>query len=412
MTALCSGGASGPKPGVNEVIIFSGSALATLLGNSGTPWGIAAAGALGVATYEATGLCTSDPPAEPTITGADWLALFTLGDLAAHIIAIEKFNALVTRAAWFSLCQCTSVATPSQPVVPPPADMPTLPAIGPSPCFSKSIQHTAIYDPTSADVTGIQNALGPVGAQVNQVRGSVTEHATKLPSPLPTTAEFTFATPASPSLAEGSTISVYFYTAANAQIGTFEVGPGYLASHTYKSTIAIPATADHWFISHSNTAVSPPTANDTIALTMVCSGGSPTSLSTPCITDPATMAVLEQILSYVTLTQRQLAPFAYVASTSHAGLTGDGSFDIQGLLGVKIALTTVPASLGVAAGTPEEHFDLGFVTFGSADGYPHSIRIEHNPQLALPARCSAFTKFAYTLHPGVVATITELVREP
>jgi len=66
----------------------------------------------------------------------------------------------------------------------------------------------------------------------------------------------------------------------------------------------------------------------------------------------------------------------------------------------------------VTFGSPDEHFDLGFLTFGTPDGYPTSIRIDHNPQLALPARCGAYTDLAYTLHPGVVATITELRREP
>jgi hypothetical protein len=117
-------------------------------------------------------------------------------------------------------------------------------------------------------------------------------------------------------------------------------------------------------------------------------------------------------MAMVTLIQRQIVPFAYVTGTSHAGLTGTGSFGISGLLGVKVALTSDPTSLGVRAGTPAELFDRGFVTLGTPDGYPSDYRLEHNPTIILPPRCSAFTTLGYTLHPGVTATITELVREP
>jgi hypothetical protein len=123
------------------------------------------------------------------------------------------------------------------------------------------------------------------------------------------------------------------------------------------------------------------------------------------------VGALQQILGIVTLLQRQIAPFAYIASTVHAGLTGSGSFAIQGLLGVKLALTSIPAGIGNIAGTPQEFFDVGFVTFGSPDGYDHSVRIEHNPQITLPPRCSAFTTFGYSLPPGVVVDVTELIRE-
>jgi len=69
---------------------------------------------------------------------------------------------------------------------------------------------------------------------------------------------------------------------------------------------------------------------------------------------------------------------------------------IQGLIGCKVDITTLPTQLGVTFGSPDEHFDLGFLTFGTPDGYPTSIRIDHNPQLALPARCGT----RHTLHPG------------
>ncbi len=113
----------------------------------------------------------------------------------------------------------------------------------------------------------------------------------------------------------------------------------------------------------------------------------------------------------MTLIQRQAVPFAYINGAVHSDLSGAGAFAISGILGVRMEVTTLPGYLGRLGSSPTEYFDAGFVTFGTADGYPHSIRVEHNPQVELPARCSAFTQFAYDLQPGVVIRVTELVRE-
>jgi len=142
-------------------------------------------------------------------------------------------------------------------------------------------------------------------------------------------------------------------------------------------------------------------------------GAAPGSAVQPCCPpDPFTQGMLDQILSLVTLIQRQAVPFAYVASTAHAGISGAGSFSIPALLGVKVGWTTTPSELGVEGTSPETVFDAGWITFGTTDGYPTSVRLEHSPQIIMPARCSAYTELAYDLHPGVVVTITELVREP
>jgi hypothetical protein len=132
-----------------------------------------------------------------------------------------------------------------------------------------------------------------------------------------------------------------------------------------------------------------------------------------------TTALLEQVLSGVnaavqaiTLIQRQAVPFAYVPSTVHTALSGAGALSISGLIGIKIAVTSLPSTLGVEGTSPPKHFDLGYVTFGTIDGFGQAVRLERNPQVILPPRCSAFTDLDYDLAPGVVVTITELRREP
>jgi hypothetical protein len=144
-----------------------------------------------------------------------------------------------------------------------------------------------------------------------------------------------------------------------------------------------------------------------------CNGDTPGGTASGCCPpDPAVNLLLESVLQLTTLIQRQAVPFAYLTSTVHSGLTGAGSIDIFGLLGVAVTVDTIPDSRGRSGTTPTEYFDLGYITFGVVDGFPHSVKLEHNGQLIMPARCSVFTSLSYDLTPGVEITITELVREP
>jgi hypothetical protein len=135
-------------------------------------------------------------------------------------------------------------------------------------------------------------------------------------------------------------------------------------------------------------------------------------LSPCCPPDPVSQSTLDAILQVVTLIQRQAAPFSYVVGTNHTALTGHGSFAVSGLIGVSVDVTTLPTSYGTRDGSPVELFDVGFVTLGTADGYEMSRRIDHDGALVLPPGAGVYTAVGYTLAPGVVVAIRELVREP
>jgi len=143
-----------------------------------------------------------------------------------------------------------------------------------------------------------------------------------------------------------------------------------------------------------------------------CGGAAPGGTQQPCCPpDAATQAQLDQILQLVTIIQRQAAPFAYVYGANHTALSGHGSFAVSALIGVSVDVTTLPASYGQRDGSPVELFDIGYVTLGTADGYETSRRIDHDGALVLPPAAGAFTSVGYTLSPGVVVSIRELVRE-
>jgi len=112
----------------------------------------------------------------------------------------------------------------------------------------------------------------------------------------------------------------------------------------------------------------------------------------------------------VQLIQRQGVPFGYLAATAHAGLTGEGQITVEHLIGVSVEYTTIPSYLGVQLGVPDELLFLGRLNLGSDRGWERRIVLANSPSLVFPIS-AAITKIGYTFAPGIVATITELVRE-
>ncbi len=129
-------------------------------------------------------------------------------------------------------------------------------------------------------------------------------------------------------------------------------------------------------------------------------------------TDPFTQGTLNSILQLVTLIQRNTTPFAYIPGASHSGLTGSSVLTIPSCIGVLITLTTVPAWVGVEAGSPTTLFEAGWIAWGNTDGFTAREFISASPQLSLPNEAQQFTRLGYTIAPGVVATIQELYAEP
>lgn len=122
-------------------------------------------------------------------------------------------------------------------------------------------------------------------------------------------------------------------------------------------------------------------------------------------------AQLAAVLSDVTLVQRQGVPFAYIRGTAHVGLIGLGDFTVSGLIGLAVDFTTIPPIYPPIAGDPATYHKLAKITIGTMDGWERSWHATHDPYLILPI-VGAITKVGYNLPDGIVATITELVREP
>lgn len=336
--------------------------------------------------------CAIDPPALPTFTAAESKALvsFILGpDFDS---GLAKFGDLIQHLAWLELCHCTSGTPSAYPVAPaPPAGTPVLaspPLVTPAGC-----QFVPGWAGTLGSGNANNDAFFAAGLNPTSFQGTfIWSSAGAGPHPTQTYS-VSFSGPGLPA-----------GTGTRSQAATINVPLTML--------VPVPAGATRIFLSVSCTPGGTDTTTTSNTL-LYCDGAVPGVPATACCPpDPATELQLQAILRMVTLIQRQAVPFAYLTGTAHAGLTGSGNLEIAGLIGAKVTLTSVPGSLGLAGALPQEVFDAGFLTWGTDDGYPQSERIRHTPYLSMPSRCSAFTDLSYDLHPGVVATITELVREP
>lgn len=414
MTALCSGGPSGPKPAFGQFIYVGPAALGALLNNVPTPWAVAFAAAIGAITYDLSVYCTTDPPATPTLTAQDFFDLIQIAPLTpAYIVAQQKLQTWVASLVWWQFCQCTSVTTPAPPTPPSaPSGLPQVnPTTGPfvspaTPCYtytSPEFQMVSVFGtgnkPTTLGDPHTQAGAAPWPPGVTYIDLIVTRTSFGATHD---SADVTFRVTDNPAFTAGTNSKLISAvpvgtTTYNILGGPQSIGPRW-----------------GWFIDTFSDSTPSTITTDKFRYTVnaYCGGQTPSAGPAPCCPpDPTLQFQVDQILEYVKLIQRQAVPFAYVPGTVHTGLSGSGVLSISGLLGAKVNLTTIPAHLGRTGTAPTELFEAGFITWGTADGYPQSVRLEHAQQISLPSRCSAFTDLAYDLAPGVVATITELKRE-
>lgn len=340
-------------------------------------------------TIDVPTFCAAEPPSLPVLDAGDILSIVTGGRLGTFLVGLSKARQFLEYYAWYSLCHCLVDATP-----PPPA--PQSPPSG-----------IPVVNPPGAG-TGTVNCASQVSAQ-QSVPSSTFVNQAAFALPLGAqTLDITMQNIVFGATPGGMQWAYRFLdTSGNSLVGSPTLAP-VASGVTRTDTVTILPNASRFEASVTAGAVTQ--TNKAQTSVVVNCNPSPTPVVNPI--DPEASGLLHQILNLVTLIQRQIVPFAYVSGAVHAGLSGSGNLEVQGLVGARVDLTTVPGALGREGALPEEIFEAGFLTWGTDDGYPQSETIRHTPYVSLPPRASVFVDLAYDLHPGVVATITELVREP
>jgi hypothetical protein len=338
---------------------------------------------------------------------------FPFVDVGAYVTAVAKFYTFIKYWAWFQFCECSTIATPAPAAAPgAPANLPQLyPSVGTppfaAPCWDKlAVRQTG---GTLALNKNISAALLPPGATRASSNAGIAGLEIAMPNPRPTHVTVT-ATGNNDDPGGCIDIVVQFSNAAGAQTG--QTGVTVCNGATSTADFDIPAASTYWEVG-MDTQLGTLSLSASVEVKAFCGGNTGTTVTAPCCPpDPVLSGQLQQLLVLVTLLQRQLVPFAYISSTAHAGLTGAGSIVVQGLLGVRIDLTTVPGSVTQDASTPPFLFNVGWVSAMDANGFIEETRAHSVHQVWFPRVAADATLIGYSFTAGVVATITELQREP
>lgn len=395
--SVCSSGISQQKPGTTDDIMLTELLLQGAV-LSRAPWLSPFIGyASSKIILHLPTFCAVDPPADPGVTAADVLGLIALGPGPLTNGAALKVEQLIERLAWDYFCECaTGTLTPPAPVTAPVG----LPAIDPG-GYVPPVQYTPcqVADfPTAVDLE----------ADDSLIRG-VLDFAGKNA----TSARVTGSSDVDP-IDGGPVITLDLVWSSNIDSvqtilhdDTFtipETGP-------FSFTALVPTGAnflDTELLADSGTG----TSSIVIKTELFCDGQTPGGTVTPCCPpDPSLLAYLSQILGVVTLIQRQNAPFAYVFGPVHSGLSGTGTIDVQGVLGLLLN-TSVPDRAGRDAGTPVQVFECGWINLATDDGYTERFFVANDSQLIIPRAAGIFTHIGYTFPDDVTCTVTELLREP
>ena len=393
MTSICAGGTSGAKPAFAAVVDYSSGLIASILASRGLGWLIPVVPLAGLPPLILATFCASDPPAVPTFTAAEANALIELTFGADFTSGVSKLSDLLLHTLWYDACQCTSGSLTVYPTITPPTGT----AITQPPLPTADVPCRTFQSATHNFTTGTSFGVSGNNYGHRNVTSVVVTCDTFNHTGTGNTFDFKFEWDdlVTPSF---NIVRTDHLTLGNAQHVVF----------TY-----VPPAGAYEVLCTISTLTGTGASDAKVAIDVYCDGDVPGGTALPCCPpDVATQAALDQILAMVTLIQRQAVPFGYVPGAVHSALSGAGVIDISGLIGAKVSVTTLPAPIGREGTAPTIYFDMGFLTFGTADGYPTSYRLERSEQVMLPARCGAYTELAYDLHPSVVVTITELLREP
>jgi hypothetical protein len=355
-------------------------------------WAVAYAGFLASVNYSLTTMCATDPPADPGFTAADGLAMLNpwAMDPIPFSNASNKLQQLLQRYLWYQFCQCVAAATPAPPAAP------AAPVNLPDPAPGLAITNNAACDSV------------PWRAVTSPSMGLLTSKPIQY-----VVVKYTNTVTVAPGQTIQLNLNFYYNPPPGPGPGSLLLMKQFLIAPGETNTQVVPCPIGTTFVRPDFTVSGGAgTSGISYSIDGFCTSAPPGATAQSCCPpDPAMIGMLENVLGYVKLLQRQLAPFSYIAGTAHPGITGTGTFAVQGLLGMKVAVTAYPVTNRVAGGEPNYIYDLGWMSIETPDGFIDEVRVRSVAQIWQPRMMSDATRFGWYLRPGVTATFTELARE-
>ena len=390
MTALCGGGTSAPKLGVTLTTAYGAAKVAQVLESYGAAWALEVVPLLVIPPILVSAFCATDPPSIPTFTSAEANALLQVQLGSDFVSGTAKMVQLIQHLAWYDLCDCTS------------GTLTALPAAPAAPSGTYVVSQPSAPSTSPCDAGQMFTSIGGGNVQLHiSTAGSATGAATSVLMHFQIT----------PTSGTGSiALRMQFRDQNNAQLSLSPTTTWTGGAFDQQAIFSVPANTVFYYLDVVTTGSL--VGSLLLNVDIYCGYTNPTGTQDPCCPpDPTTQAQLNAILKLVTMLQRQLIPFGSIAGAAHSGLSAQGSFSIPRLLGIRIDLTTIPGNYGTSLDSPTYHFDMGWVSVSTPDGFIDERRITRSTQAWYPRIMTDATLVGYSFSPGVVATITEIEAE-
>lgn len=411
MGTPCSSGVGAPNPGSGAVAFLTNLAISGLLVKYDLGWLAGITGALGQFAFDVDDFCTDGQPALPTITADDVLALANPLLNPGNTAAALKVRDLVLHYLWFELCHCVSVSTPSAPAAQTPPDVVGYGQSGSDPCMTSpacDVHYKFDNINGSTRTGGLWWAGNSSASSCTAASATVTPRTIRLVVHRTRAATGEHEDPFHMHLAFQTLFStspsgiVDVHAPGDDYDGTFAVPPGTTSFYVTFVPGEIETQPDH------------ENADDFfhVQAFAYCDQlpGAPTGGCCP--PDTGLIDAISQLRTQVDLIQRQAVPFGYIEGATHYDLSGNGHIDVADLIGCKVVMTTIPTDMGRDIGEVDEVFSDSWINWADALGDGPAVRLRGEQQLSFPRAAGLFTRIAYSLRPGLVVAIVELVREP
>ena len=424
MTALCLGGPSGPLPTISGVLTIGTTAIEVFVASLGFPEmaPILAPIIAGLVDIEIASYCSTDPPADPGLTASDVENAIRIPPTLATFTAQQKILTWFEARYWWQICHCTGVGTPTPapPTLSNPGGAVQNPGLAavPTPCWSVTVPYSVVGGSVSGiDFTNLTPTALPAGQQVTlssfQAGQPATFQGVLLPQGITSLAMAATVGEAFGSGSTSLTVNWVPHNSTGAALTVDGLQALFTASGLSGSSVLSKATTQTRDIGWAVSVVNGDTIDHTgtVSISYSCNPNTP-NVNQCCALDPALEGLLQQILQYEQAIYAAIpVPLAsFAESTVHGPLSGTGSFAIDpSTVAIKI-VSTFTVGTGVTLGTPDFHFQAGYITFATVEGsYPSDAVTFVDQVVTVPTL--GFT-VQYTLLNGVTSTITELTRGP
>jgi hypothetical protein len=386
---LCPGGTQA-KPGVVGIIIIAGALFELWLARR-VKWLAPFIPFISPFIFDPSEVCAGEPPPFPDFS------IDELGQLVTGGI-VTKVNQAIQHLAWWEYCECIG-ATPSPPVIPPPAGLPLMP-VGPvEACAQQLVQYVQNNNAVSVGLVLVPSLTNsgylPAGATSLTFEGRITNRPPGLGDQRLNVFNFHF-----------------LDTAGTTVLGTQQItlNPAVNNGTTIVTNVPVPSGSVRYDVVHDCQPGGSCHEGRQAILDLLWQCGPNPNLVQPecCPPDPTLVGKLDRLLLQMALVVARLGPTEPLQIISTTSISGESQMPLaQGARMLNFQLTTLGADVQVVPyANPDRIRRAATVRFGNDFGWQRRQSIDAQDNL-FPVPFDSQV-VSWSLSPGTSGTLVQL----